>query len=42
MIFLPARADGSAANAAIEKLNDPGVGNNLLSAGDITERNGAV
>lgn len=37
---IPARAAESAASAAIEKLNEPGVENNLLSAGPI--RNGGA
>lgn len=37
---LPASAAESAANAAIEKLNEPGVENNLLSDGVI--RNGGA
>lgn len=41
LIFLPARAAGSAASAAIEKLKEPGVENNLLSAGPI-KNGGAV
>lgn len=40
-MILPASAAGSAANAAIEKLNEPGVENNLLSAGPI-KNGGAV
>lgn len=39
--WVPASAAESAANAAIEKLNDPGVENSLLSAGDI-KKGGAV
>lgn len=37
---IPASAAESAANAAIEKLNEPGVENNLLSDGVI--RNGGA
>lgn len=40
-VFLPASAAESAASAAIEKLNEPGVENNLLSAGPI-KKGGAV